>query len=230
MNINIVTQLFVFTLKKMDNKNLILLTLDLEIPDLWENDLVKTFPDSTFTIKQAHPLGDDLFSGLIKIENAKFEKIQKFLLENHPLISLETFHEDSNIFHYTAPDNLLPGVIRESKAVLSWPVKFLEKNKRIKLILKEDSIESAMQPIESSGIEIKRFSKIRMDFNLKELLTPKQKEILTPSLKHGYYDFPKKISLNNLSKKIGVSPSTLCVHLQKIESKILNSEYQELFL
>lgn len=214
----------------MDDKNLILLTLDLEIPGLWENDLVKTFPNSTFTIKQAHPLGDDLFSGLLKIEHVQFAKIQKFLLENHPLVSLEVFHRDSGIFHYTAPDEILPGIIRETKAILSWPVSFLENTKRIRLILKEGEIESVMRPIESKGIEIKKFSKVKMDFNLKEILTPKQKEILTPSLKHGYYDFPKRISLNNLSKKIGVSPSTLCVHLQKIESKILNSEYQDLFL
>jgi len=214
----------------MEDKNLILLTLDLDIPNLWENELVKTFPKTTFIIKQAHPLGDDLFSGLIKIENGNINKIQKFLLNNYPLISLEPFHRESNIFHYTAPDNLLPGVIRSSKAVLSWPVAFLENNKRVKLILKEEGINSVMEPIESSGIEIKKFSKIKMNFSLNELLTPKQKEILDPSLKNGYYDFPKKISLNNLSKKIGISPSTLCVHLQKIESKILNSEYQELFL
>ena len=120
----------------MEDKNLILLTLDLEIPNLWENDLVKTFPKAKFTIKQAHPLGDDLFSGLIKIENGNILKIQKFLLDNYPLVSLESFHRKSNIFHYTAPDKILPGVIRTSKAILSWPVTFLENNKRIKLILK----------------------------------------------------------------------------------------------
>jgi hypothetical protein len=61
------------------------------------------------------------------------------------------------------------------------------------------------------------------------LFAAKQQEILEPSINLGYYDFPRKINLNDLSKQLGISPSTLCVHLQKIESKILNSNYRELF-
>lgn len=213
----------------MEDNNLVLLTLDLDMPDLWENHLVEHFPNSTFTIKHAHPLGDDSFSGLLNIKNANFREVSKFVEENHPLVSLEPFHRQSGLFFFRAPDPLLAKVVRNSQSVLSWPINFMEKHKRVKFILKDQDVESVVVPIEDAGIGIEKFSKVKMDFNLKEILTPKQKEILAPSLKHGYYDFPKKISLNNLSKKIGVSPSTLCVHLQKIESKILNSSYQELF-
>ncbi|NCN87079.1 hypothetical protein GW932_04550 [archaeon] len=214
----------------MDDSNLILLGLDLDIPNLWENDLVNNFPKSTFTIKQAYPLGDDSFSGLLKIDNANFRAINKFLLENHPLVSIEFFHPGSDLFHYLAPDKILPRVLKNTRGILSWPVSFLEKYKRVKFILRDFEVEKVIEPIEEEGIDIKKFSKVKIDFSLKEILTPKQKEILAPSLKHGYYQFPKKISLNELSRKIGVSPSTLCVHLQKIESKIMGSNGVDLFL
>lgn len=213
----------------MDGNNLIMLNLDLDIPNLWENNLVQNFPNTTFTIKHASPQGDNFISGLLKLENANFQKITHFIKQKHPKVALEVFHKNSDLYHYITPDKLIPKIIRNSNAILSWPVDFLDKYKRLKFILRDVDVEKVIVPIENEKIEIKKFSKIKVDFNLNEILTPKQKEILAPSLKHGYYEFPKKINLNQLSRKIGVSPSTLCVHLQKIESKILNSNYRELF-
>lgn len=214
----------------MVDENLVMLSLDLDIPNLWENDFVRKFPDSTFTIKNAHPLGDDSFSGLLQADNASYSEMSEYLKENHPLVSLRRFHSGSSLYHYITPDSLLPHVLRNTRAILSWPVPFLENGKRVKFILKNYEVENVMKPLDDANIGIKRFSKVRMDFNLKEILTPKQKKILGPSLKHGYYQFPKKISLNELSRRIGVSPSTLCVHLQKIESKLIGMNGSDLFL
>ncbi len=213
----------------MDGNNLIMLNLDLDIPNLWENNLVQNFPDTKFIIRHANVYSDNFISGLLKLENENFQRIRRFMRKNYPKISFDVFHKNSNLYYYLAPDKLIPKIIKNSRAILSWPVEFLEKDKRLKFILRDIDIEKVMEPIEEEGIDITKFSKIKVDFNLDEILTPKQKEILEPSLKHGYYEFPKKINLNELSRKIGVSPSTLCVHLQKIESKILNSNYRELF-
>jgi hypothetical protein len=212
----------------METNELVMLALDLDIPNLWENDLAINFPKAKFTIKNAHPLGDDTFSGLLKIENGNIREIQNFLETHHPLTSLEVFHRGSGLYHFLTYDDVLPQLLRNSKCMLSWPIDFQEKFKRVKFVLKDNEVDNIISPLEDRGIEIKKFSKVRMNFNLKEILTPKQKEILTPSIKHGYYEFPKRINLNELSRKIGVSPSTLCVHLQKIEAKILNSNYQDL--
>jgi hypothetical protein len=212
----------------MESNELVMLTLDLDIPNLWENSLAKRFPDTKFIIKNAHPLGDDTFSGLVKIENGNFKEIQNFLESHHPLTSLEIFHRGSGLYYFLTPDDILPNILRNGKCVLNWPVNFQENYKRVKFILRDYEVDNVISPLEERNIDIKKFSKVRMNFNLKEILTPKQKEILTPSIKYGYYEFPKRINLNELSKKIGVSPSTLCVHLQKIESKILNSNYQDL--
>jgi len=206
-----------------------MLNLDLDIPNLWENNLIRNFPETKFTIRYANPYTNNFVNGLLKLENENFSKIKRFLKKNHPEISFEIFYENASLYNYLVPDKLMPKIIQNSRAILSWPVDFLEKYKRYKFILRDVDVEKVIEPIEKEGIEITKFSKIKIDFDINEILTPKQKEILEPSLKHGYYEFPKKINLNELSKKIGVSPSTLCVHLQKIESKILNSNYRELF-
>ena len=214
----------------MVEENLVMLSLDLDIPDFWENKVVRRFPDANFLIKNAHPLGDGFFSGLLQIDGLSFSEFKRYLKRNHPQISLDTFHSESNLCHYISPDKVLTNLLGRVHTVLSWPIPFIERGKRIKFILKDYDVENVMDPLDEMGIDIIKFSKVKMNFNLKDILTPKQKKILGPSLKYGYYRFPKKISLNNLSKKIGVSPSTLCVHLQKIESKLIGANGLDLFL
>ena len=76
------------------------------------------------------------------------------------------------------------------------------------------------------------------DFNLLELkkkklknfgfltmfpeLTMRQSEILNIALDKGYYEYPRKISLDKLSKSIKSSFSTIQEHIRKAENKILN--------
>lgn len=55
----------------------------------------------------------------------------------------------------------------------------------------------------------------------KQLITPKQLEIFQLACDYGYYDVPKKISIEELAQKTGLSPSTLAEHLRKAEAKLL---------
>ncbi|MEM3625286.1 MAG: helix-turn-helix domain-containing protein [Candidatus Bilamarchaeaceae archaeon] len=55
----------------------------------------------------------------------------------------------------------------------------------------------------------------------KEMLTAKQFEIFSLACRYGYYDNPKKITINELAELVGVAPSTLAEHLRKIEAKIM---------
>ena len=213
-----------------ESEQLVLLTLDLEIANLWENALVKRFSATSFVMQKADYSGRNSFSGLLTMTNGNFSEIQKFLKRRYPKLSLEIFYRDLNLFHYIDPCFPLADIIKNANCVMSWPVEFRRDSKRLKIILKEKDVERVTREIEEKGIKIIRLSKVSIDFNFRKILTPKQREILEPSLKFGYYEFPKRINLNNLAQKLEISPSTLCVHLQKIESRIFNSDYSELFL
>lgn len=214
----------------MEEKNqLVLLTLDLQIRDLWENKLVERFPEISFVIQKANYFGKNSFSGLLTITNGDFSEIKRFLKKHYPKISFELFHDNLNLFYYIDPVFPLAEVIRDMNCIMSWPVELRKDSKRIKIILKEKDVEKLARLIEKRGIKILNFSKAFVGFNFKDILTPKQREIFEPSLRFGYYTFPKKINLNALARKLNISPSTLCVHLQKIESKMFNSDYSDLF-
>jgi len=52
-------------------------------------------------------------------------------------------------------------------------------------------------------------------------LSPKQKEAVELSFKHGYYKFPRNISLDDLSKMANVSKQTFRENLRKAEAKLI---------
>ena len=51
-------------------------------------------------------------------------------------------------------------------------------------------------------------------------LTNNQKKAMQLAINHGYYDYPKKITLPDLAKKMKIAYSTFQAHLKKAEGKI----------
>ena len=52
-------------------------------------------------------------------------------------------------------------------------------------------------------------------------LTEKQQEAISLAFRLGYFDTPRKISVDELAEKLGLSSSTLAVHLRRAERRLL---------
>ncbi len=58
-------------------------------------------------------------------------------------------------------------------------------------------------------------------FNIRPKLTDKQREAIELAVGGGYYDHPRKVSVEDLAKKAGRAFSTFQAHLRKAERKII---------
>ncbi|MGD1054970.1 MAG: helix-turn-helix domain-containing protein [Nitrososphaerales archaeon] len=57
----------------------------------------------------------------------------------------------------------------------------------------------------------------------KATLTGRQKEIIAMAVTQGYFEFPRKVSLTNLSQLVGIKPSTLSEILRSAERRIMEN-------
>ena len=58
---------------------------------------------------------------------------------------------------------------------------------------------------------------------MKNALTPMQRRVLLEALRRGFFEWPRRISLEELSRELGVSKVTLSEHLRRGERKLLES-------
>jgi len=118
-------------------------------------------------------------------------------------------------------------IMKEFKLDLIWTTpSLISKDKFITSCIGEEKdlkkfLELTKQLGEIKNISFKKA--VYQEHDIMSCLTQKQREIVIAAKKYGYYDMPRKISSQELSKKIGVSTATLLEHLRKAEVRLMEN-------
>jgi len=62
---------------------------------------------------------------------------------------------------------------------------------------------------------------LNLSVNFLEVLTPRQRDLFKILIAANYWNYPRSITSKELAEKHNTSQSTLCVTIQKIESKMV---------
>jgi predicted DNA binding protein len=125
---------------------------------------------------------------------------------------------------YLEPDST-KDLVKEFNLDLIWttPMFFSEKKQTFSCIGEQEDILKFIELIKKVGkIENMTFQKaVYQKHEILSVLTEKQREILITANQYGYYDYPRKITSEQLSRKVNISKPTLVQHLRKAEGRIM---------
>ena len=61
------------------------------------------------------------------------------------------------------------------------------------------------------------------EYDILSALTERQREALTAAQRYGYYEYPRRISTEDLARKMGLTKTTLIEHLRKAENALVSN-------
>jgi predicted DNA binding protein len=87
------------------------------------------------------------------------------------------------------------------------------------LIRDSDQLKSLLGRLDALGVSasVGGVSEVKRE----DRLTSRQSEILAKAISLGYFEFPRRFSLTELSKQLGIKPSTLSQVLRSAEEKVM---------
>lgn len=88
----------------------------------------------------------------------------------------------------------------------------------------DESFPGLMEKLENLGMDFELLYKGKPEG--KSEVTFREEEVLKLALEKGYFDFPRRIKLEELSKLLGVAPSTLSEIMRRGIKKILESYFE----
>ncbi|UCH89123.1 MAG: helix-turn-helix domain-containing protein [Thermoplasmata archaeon] len=133
----------------------------------------------------------------------------------HTCLVKYTETEDSrDLFKETDLDLIssIPSVVSEDKVTVT----FIGENENLKKFI--DMVKTHAGEIVNMSFKRAVYEK----HDILSILTDKQRDILLTAHKHGYYEYPRKINTDQLSKKVDISKATFVQHLRKAEGRILD--------
>jgi HTH DNA binding domain len=94
------------------------------------------------------------------------------------------------------------------------------------LVRRSGDIRALVGRLKDKGISTHITSISEVD--QEELLTGRQKEVISTAVRLGFFDFPRKVSVTELGAKLGIKPSTLSEILRSAERKIMEKVARDL--
>jgi hypothetical protein len=196
--------------------------LTVTIPErVWVGDLSRRFPDAIVRVLAAFP-NDRAGIGLAQIEADDLKAVLCALQEYEDLTDVCLLQEvETNAlvqFETTLPLLLLPA--RDSGVPLEMPIEIIDGTVEWDLTAPRERLSELSTQLDQFDITY-RVEYVRERVEQEQLLTERQRRLLTAGIEAGYYDTPRETSLTQLAEDVGVAKSTASETLHRAEEKII---------
>jgi DNA binding protein with HTH domain len=155
------------------------------------------------------------------------------LLHKGLITNIETLYteKDGSVVVFIEGKSCVPQPPKDMelpKMLMTHPPDFLDVERmKVELVGKEDEISKFLQytsKLSCNSFKILGLTSIdTKGESLLSKLTSRQRQILLTGYALGYYDVPRKISSDDLSRHLNADKSTIVEHLRKAERKLIGS-------
>ncbi|MEJ2249552.1 MAG: helix-turn-helix domain-containing protein [Candidatus Lokiarchaeota archaeon] len=211
----------------MDPKKSVTATVKIKFPeDLWIHSIFQKFYDINMKILYFLPydLEESIGNSIVEILHFDIELIIEEI-KNHPSVlefSILEQEEHRVKFNVKTKDPYLLNAVIRCGVLVNFPVEVEEGYAFWRLISTRERIDQFLTILENKGIKIELLKITGSDIDFDDQssnLNIQQLKILDRAIELGFFDVPRKISLEELANDLGKSKSTLSVILRKIIKK-----------
>jgi len=195
-------------------------------PQLWIFKIFSDYPDIKMEILHFLPydLERSIGNSIIEI---KYHQIDKIIeeIKSHPSVfelSVMETGENKVKFNIKTKDPYLLYAIIKCGVLVQFPVNVKEGNAYWRLIASRERIDQLLTIFEKKKINFELLRIGNSPYSLdeeKNKLSLNESQILDKAIKSGFFEVPRKISLEALANDLGKSKSSLSVMLRKIIKK-----------
>jgi len=211
----------------MDSSKSSLARIKIKFPDkLWISELFKNFPDLKMEISYFLPydLEKSIGNSIIEIMHYNIDSIIQEI-RNHPSVFEFSIleQEDKKVkFNVKTKDPYLLYAVIKCGVLINFPVRVKDGYAYWRLISSRKSIDQLLTLFEQRNIDFELLRIGKSPYLLedeKHKLTYNESNVLDEAISLGFFEIPRKISLEELANKLGKSKSALSVMLRKIIKK-----------
>jgi len=204
-------------------------TLEVNIPDGWVHDISADF-EVPVRILDCIPYGDKGARSFVELEcdDPEMQQIVSRAIEKHPDVCKwePAMTEDGKLRGVALltkcrackaimrSDCYLRSARTVGGGLVEWQI----------IATHEGALSTLVNELREGGCTIKLLSKKKVDDT--SFVTRRQEAAVRSALDNGYYDYPRKTTLNELAKGFGVTASTMGEILQRGERNIIREYFR----
>jgi len=211
----------------MESTKSSLARIKIKFPEqLWISEIFKNFRDIRMEIEYFLPYDfeNSIGNSIIEIFHYDIDLIIEAVKNHKSVIDLSILEKDENRvkFNVKTKDPFLLYAIIRCGVLVNFPVRVREGYAFWRLVSKRESIDKLLTLFDQKGIEYSLLRIGNSPYSVdddKNKLTLDESTILNKAISSGFFEIPRKISLEELASTLGKSKSALSVTLRKIIKK-----------
>ncbi|MFX1489747.1 MAG: helix-turn-helix domain-containing protein [Promethearchaeota archaeon] len=211
----------------MDDSKLSLARIKLKIPEeKWISEIFDEYPDTELDILNFFPYDfeKNIGNAIIRIKHYKIEQIVKKLKIHSSISELLILNKKKNQvkLNLKTTNPYLLFIVIKIGGIVEFPIKVRDKYTIWTLISTRKQLNEVLNRYDAFGIEYSILQivnpPVETEKNVNEL-SYEESKILDIAIKSGFFEVPRKISLEELASNLGKSKSWTSELLRKIIKK-----------